>query len=347
MTHPSGWHKPKPERLPKPSYAPASMALGLTLVLWGVVTSWIVSAIGLALTGVAAALWIGDFGVGQAAAPAQARSKKPRAVSKRRASHAVSTHWLHRTALLLAAATLALVLLGAGVTSQAGRAWEVSHVAVGAAVGALTIILAVLFRNRLGWILVGAVLLLAVLGNRTPNLAAFHAFLAQMFFAGTVAVALVTSKTWKREPEVVEDSGKSTLRVFAFVTVALVLAQVALGAAVRHKAIGAGLHISGAMIVALAIVILGVMVTNKCPTHRTLRPAAVTMMAVGGTQVFLGFGAFIVRMMVNENTLPVQIATMAHVTTGALTLASTVVLALELHRSLHPAATGSAGAVQQ
>jgi hypothetical protein len=81
------------------------------------------------------------------------------------------------------------------------------------------------------------------------------------------------------------------------------------------------------------------LVTNKCLTHRTLRPTAITMMVIAGTQVFLGFGAFIVRMMVDENTLPVQIATMAHVTTGALTLASTVVLALEIRRNLHPAVT--------
>jgi hypothetical protein len=43
-------------------------------------------------------------------------------------------------------------------------------------------------------------------------------------------------------------------------------------------------------------------------------------------------------MMDDQNTLPLQIATMAHVTTGALTFASTVVLALEIRRNLRPAA---------
>jgi hypothetical protein len=60
---------------------------------------------------------------------------------------------------------------------------------------------------------------------------------------------------------------------------------------------------------------------------------------IAGTQVFLGFGAFIIRMMADENTLTVRIATMSHVTTGALTLASTVVLALELRRNLRGAAS--------
>jgi hypothetical protein len=321
---------------PQPSYAPPLMAAGLTCVLWGVVTSWIVSAIGLLLTGVAAALWIGDFGVGPAASPTPAiREAEPVAATVNRAPQAIATPWLHRCAVLLAIATLVLVVLGAGVTSQAGRAWEVSHLVVGAIVAALTVILALLLRNRLGWVLLAAVLLQAALGNRSPAVAAFHAFLAQMFFAAAVAVALITSQLWKREAEIPDGLVKpALLRRFSLITIALVVAQIALGAAVRHKVMGAGLHITFAMLVALAIVILGVLVTNQCPTHRSLRPAAVAMMVIAGAQVFLGFGAFIVRMMADENTLPVRIATMAHVTTGALTLASTVVLALEIRRNL-------------
>jgi hypothetical protein len=55
-----------------------------------------------------------------------------------------------------------------------------------------------------------------------------------------------------------------------------------------------------------------------------------------GSQVFLGFGAFIVRMVADENSLPVVISTVAPVTNGALTLASTVVLALQRRRHLRP-----------
>jgi heme a synthase len=332
----SDWHKPLPERLPQPSYAPAVMAVGLTCVLWGVVTSWIVSVVGLVVTGVAAALWIGDFGVGRAARPREITSKEPRAATVKRAPQVVAHPWLHRSAVLLAIATLALVVIGAGVTSQAGRPWEVSHLLVGAIVGVLTLIRAVLVRNRFGWMLLAAVLVQAMLGNRDPTAAAIHAFLAQMFFAATVALALITSKAWKRDPKIVHDTAK--LHTFSLVTVILVVAQVALGAAVRHKVMGAGIHITGALVVALAIVILGMLVVNQFPEHRTLRPAAIAMMVIAGAQVFLGFGAFIMRMMVDENTLPVQIATMAHVTTGALTFASTVVLALEIRRNLRPAA---------
>jgi len=324
---------------PEPSYAPPLMAVGLTCVLWGVVTSWIVSAIGLVVTGVAAALWIGDFGVGQADAPRPTASQV-RAATAKRAPQAISRPWLHGVTVLLAFSTLLLIVLGAGVTSKAGQPWEISHLVAGATVGALTLTIAMLRRNRFGWTMLGVALLLALLGNRNPVVAALHAFLAQIFFAGTVMWALVSSQSWKRDPEIATDMAKPSLRTLSLITVGVVVAQVALGAAVRHKVMGAGIHITGALVVALMIVVLGVLVMNQCPTHRTLRPAAIAMMVIAGAQVFLGFGAFIVRMMADENTLPVQIATIGHVTTGALTLASTVVLALEIRRNLRGERTG-------
>ncbi|HUI81829.1 MAG TPA: hypothetical protein VLY24_28095 [Bryobacteraceae bacterium] len=337
MTPTPDWHKPQPKHLPQPSYAPALMALGLTLVLWGVVTNWIVSAIGLVVTAAAAWLWIGNVGAGIAALHAEAPRRvrtEPQVATVAQAR--AKTPWLHRSALALALVTLALVVLGSGVTSQAGSAWEVSHLLTGAAAGLLTLIVALLLRSKLGWLLLAAVLLQAALGNRSPGVAAFHAFLAHLFFAATVAVALVTSPGWQREPEIATDMAKPSLRTLSIVTVVLLIAQIALGSAVRHKVMGSGIHITFAMVVALAIVVLGVLVMNQCATHRILRPAAIAMMVIAGAQVFLGFGAFIVRMMVEENTLPVQIATMAHVTTGALTLAATVVLALQIRRNLRP-----------
>jgi hypothetical protein len=46
--------------LPGPSYIPAVTALGLTLAVVGIVLSWILVAIGLAITAVAVRRWIGD-----------------------------------------------------------------------------------------------------------------------------------------------------------------------------------------------------------------------------------------------------------------------------------------------
>lgn len=55
------WSHPKPTEIPKPTYWPAVLALGTILLLWGVVTSWIISLIGLALFIVAITGWIREL----------------------------------------------------------------------------------------------------------------------------------------------------------------------------------------------------------------------------------------------------------------------------------------------
>jgi len=51
------WHAPLPKAAPAPTYAPAALALGLLLAAWGVMTHWIMTATGAALTGWALAEW--------------------------------------------------------------------------------------------------------------------------------------------------------------------------------------------------------------------------------------------------------------------------------------------------
>jgi hypothetical protein len=58
---PPGWSLPKPERVAAPTYWPAVMALGITMILWGVVTAVLISLTGLALFVLALAGWIGEL----------------------------------------------------------------------------------------------------------------------------------------------------------------------------------------------------------------------------------------------------------------------------------------------
>jgi hypothetical protein len=53
--------KPLPERLPAPSVWPATLALGTTLLAFGVVTSWIMSATGLVLFLLGAGGWFKEL----------------------------------------------------------------------------------------------------------------------------------------------------------------------------------------------------------------------------------------------------------------------------------------------
>lgn len=45
----TNWSKPKPEYIPRPTYFPALTALGAVLLLMGIVTMWIFSALGFVL----------------------------------------------------------------------------------------------------------------------------------------------------------------------------------------------------------------------------------------------------------------------------------------------------------
>jgi hypothetical protein len=58
---PSGWTVYPPERLPAPTASPVLFAFGLTLLAWGIVSSFVVSLIGVAVVAVSLWHWIGEI----------------------------------------------------------------------------------------------------------------------------------------------------------------------------------------------------------------------------------------------------------------------------------------------
>jgi len=56
-----GWSVPRPERIPRATAWPAGLALGVTFLSWGLVTSPIVLAVGLGVFLVSLAGWIGEI----------------------------------------------------------------------------------------------------------------------------------------------------------------------------------------------------------------------------------------------------------------------------------------------
>lgn len=258
--------------------------------------------------------------------------------------------WLHRFALLVGLCTLLLIVSGACVTDYDGGPPPPALVAQGhrlaaVAVGILTIGLAIWLSTagqpawllRLGWITFAAFLAEGALGIKTPLL---HAFLAQLFFAATVAIAVFTSSSWKRGSDPVQDQGWPSLRSLSTVALVLVLLQIWLGAAFRHQAAGLMPHMVGAIVVAIVMLIVCMFVMQQFPEHRSLRPAANVLLGITLTQVVLGITALTTRMMAPDNTLttPVFIATVIHVATGALALAATVVLLIQIRRNVRAAA---------
>ena len=56
-----GWGVPKPDVIPKPTSWPPALALAVTLIAWGLITSPVLLAMGLGLFAVSLAGWIGDI----------------------------------------------------------------------------------------------------------------------------------------------------------------------------------------------------------------------------------------------------------------------------------------------
>ncbi len=287
---------------------------------------------------------------------------------------------LHRFALLLAVSTLFLVIAGASVTSnQAGLSvpdWPLSygqvmpemkggvfyehgHRMIASTVGFLTVILAVwLWRaerrawlRRLGLVAVVAVIVQGVLGGVTvlfllPKAVSIsHACLAQLFFSTTVAIALFTSPEWRKGPTIVEDSAWPSLRSLTVTASVLTLAQVALGAGFRHRAFGILPHIVGAIVVAMFILAVATFVIVQFPKHAALTNSAWVLIGITGIQIALGVVAYIVRLNHWESapTAMLVASTVTHVAFGALTLASTIALTLEVFYHVRPRAVMESG----
>lgn len=55
------WEPLPPERLPRPNYFPAGLAMGTTFFFWGFITSWVILAVGGGLFIASLAGWISEI----------------------------------------------------------------------------------------------------------------------------------------------------------------------------------------------------------------------------------------------------------------------------------------------
>ena len=181
---------------------------------------------------------------------------------------------LHAFAVVLAAATVCLIVAGGLVTSTesglsvpdwpstygqnpftfpvskwvGGIRYEHSHRLIASTVGALTVVLAVWLARReprawvrrLGYLAVAAVVAQGVLGGLTvlfllpTAISVAHACLAQTFFCLVVTLAVVTSPRWRNG----EPAGASPASHAAAATAGLIFLQLLVGAVMRHTKAG-------------------------------------------------------------------------------------------------------------
>jgi cytochrome c oxidase assembly protein subunit 15 len=242
---------------------------------------------------------------------------------------------------------------------EGGVLFEHGHRLIAASVGALTVVLA-LWASRteprrsvraLAWTLVGVVMLQGVFGGvtvllRLPSaVSVAHAGLAQIFFALTVTMAAVTSPA-HLAARPLPDSARG-VRTPALVTALVLYVQILLGAIVRHT--GAGLaipdfplafgrlvpefsnslimwqyaHRLGALAASVMVIWTVTRTVRRLGSERfALLPAAL-MLALLGLQVLLGA--------LTIWSLRAVVPTTAHVATGSLLFASSVVLTVRTH----------------
>ena len=288
---------------------------------------------------------------------------------------------VHRFALLVAGATFFLIIAGANVTSHdAGLAvpdwplafgkffpkmvgnvfWEHGHRLVAGVVLVLTVVLAIYLQacesrawvKRLGWIALGGVFAQALLGGLTVKLnlplavSAAHATLAQLFFLTTVSLAVFTSRGWIEPPVEVREEGTGvSLRTLCVVALVAILAQLVLGATLRHSAtwdqpLPVALllsHVAGAIIVTLVLGATVVTVLTRFRAENYLKRPALIAAGLLFVQLIMGVTAYIARAASPNDPQPLNpmiLVTVAHVACGALVFAATIVLTLRVFRVL-------------
>jgi cytochrome c oxidase assembly protein subunit 15 len=242
--------------------------------------------------------------------------------------------WVHRLAVLTAAATFPLLFIGGLVTSKgAGLAvpdwpttfgynmflypwskmvggifYEHSHRLVASVVGILTLALSLLIwtqetRNWMRWLGVAAlagVIVQGVIGGLRvvlleSTLAIIHGPLAQAFFALTVSLVLFTSREWKEKPQKIEMGAAGKLQRLCLLTTALIYLQGVFGAVVRFTGALSVVHILLALIVSVHVILLAGRVLQLFPDQGKLKSPAIVLGGLLLLQLALGIGAYLGR----------------------------------------------------
>ncbi len=249
-----------------------------------------------------------------------------------------------------------------------GIIFEHGHRLVATAVGFFTIVLAawLWWRDGRGWLrwfgvaALGVVIVQGVLGGLTvlyllPDAISIgHAGLAQIFFCMMIAISVFTSRGWMDDRRVDDDR---MLRRLGAWTVAVVYVQILLGAAMRHTGSGLAVpdfplafggllppqwdgkiaihfaHRVGAVAASGMIAWLVVRIrTHHAGNPWLTRPATILVLLVTA-QVTLGAYVIWTARDMYVNSL--------HVMTGALVLATALIVALRAHRGLFGSAVAA------
>jgi heme a synthase len=232
-----------------------------------------------------------------------------------------------------------------------GVQFEHTHRMIAQVAGLLTIILAVWtwrvekrrWMRVLGFAALGTVIAQGVLGGLTvlfylpPAISSAHAALAQTFFCIAVAMALFTGQKWiEEQPRVEFDHRRPSLFTLTLLSIFVLYVQLLLGAMFRHHGLSWWPHVANAVIVTFVLAWTAIRGLTVYSHVEAVRRPAIVMLSLVIAQLCLGFLAFLTRVEWGKNAvqpeLPMVVSTVAHVAVGALLLATTAILAIQVWR---------------
>ena len=122
----------------------------------------------------------------------------------------------------------------------------------------------------------------------------------------------------------------------ALLSILVLYIQLILGAMFRHHGLSWWPHVLNAGIVAMVLAWTSIRALSRYSAIDSMRRPAITMLALMIAQLCLGFVAFLTRVAWGHDAvqpeLPMVVSTVAHVAVGALLLATTVVMAVQVWR---------------
>jgi cytochrome c oxidase assembly protein subunit 15 len=232
-----------------------------------------------------------------------------------------------------------------------GIKYEHTHRMAAELIGLLTIILAIwtwrVERRRwlrlLALAALATVIIQGILGGLTvlfflpAAISSAHAAVAQTFFCIAVSIAVFTGRRWVEEqPRAEFDPRRPALFTLTLLAIFVLYVQLILGAMFRHHGLSWWPHVVNAAIVAIVLSWTAVRAISVYPHVDAVRRPAICMLSLMVAQLCLGFLAFITRVMWGQDAaqpeLPMVVSTVVHVAVGALLLATTVVLAIQVWR---------------
>lgn len=243
-----------------------------------------------------------------------------------------------------------------------GVRFEHTHRMIAEFVGLCTIVLAVWTwrAEQRRWLRIlaiaalGTVVLQGILGGITvlhflpPAVSTTHAVVAQTFFCIAVCISVFTGRQWIQEvPRIEVDTQRPSLQMLTWLSIFALYVQLIFGAMFRHHGMSWWAHVANAPLVALILTWTAVRALSRYSRIQAVRRPAVILLSLLIAQLCLGFVAFVTRVAWGHDTvqpeLPMVLSTVAHVAVGALLLATSVILAIQVRRYVPAAIQGPVG----